>query len=96
MVDYLSESFSPTLFQPAAALHMNCTNAIAEQWMDKIITPALDTGGTYKVIETLRKMRDLKWEEYGVCDECCAAKREEWNCEIKNIWDVLEKRLSVE
>ena len=95
LVDHLSQSLSPTLFQAAAALHMPCTNAIANQWMEKVVTPALENGGLYKAIETLRSIRDIEWEEYGVCTECCAAKREEWNEEILGTWEDLEKRLSL-
>ena len=63
--------------------------------MDQAVTPALADGGTYKVIDTLRRLRDIEWAEFGVCEECCVAKREEWNGEILQVWEDLEKRLSL-
>ncbi|PSR82598.1 hypothetical protein PHLCEN_2v6031 [Hermanssonia centrifuga] len=93
--DSLISHFTPILFTVATASHMACTDMFAEKWMPLVITPALETNGLCSPIETLRKIQKIKWEDEGLCIECCKEKREEWEGEAKSIWDKLDGWLGI-
>ena len=88
--DSLIEHFTPILFTVATASHMACTDIFAETWMPLVIAPAIETSGLCTPVETLRKIQGIKWEEHGMCQECCAEKRREWEDEARNIWEKVD------
>ncbi|KAJ3532598.1 hypothetical protein NM688_g7397 [Phlebia brevispora] len=93
--DSLISHFTPILFTVATASHMACTDIFAETWMPLVIAPALEDNGLCTPIETLRKIQRIKWEERGVCAECCKEKREEWEEEARNIWAKIDDWLDL-
>lgn len=93
--DQLIAHFTPILFTVATAGHMACTDVFAETWMPDVIAPALADNGLCRPVETLRKIQKVRWEDKGVCEECCAAKREEWDEEIKAVWKKVDEWLGI-
>lgn len=69
---------------------MACTDMFAEKWMPLVIGPALEDNGLCTPIETLRKIQKIRWEDEGLCAECCKEKREEWEEEARDIWNKLD------
>jgi hypothetical protein len=90
----LSTAFSSTLFQAPPALHMNCSDAIADHWMSDVVTPAYAEGGLADPFLTLSKIIDLPWTEFGVCDECTAHRRKEWMEEATTLWKNMDTWMS--
>ncbi|KAI0347577.1 hypothetical protein BDW22DRAFT_248 [Trametopsis cervina] len=89
--DNLIAHFTPILFTVATtATHMNCTNIFAEEWMPLVIGPALEDSGLCRPVETLRMIQKVRWEEHGLCAECCKEKRGEWEEEIRTVWDMID------
>ncbi|KAI0085916.1 hypothetical protein BDY19DRAFT_996349 [Irpex rosettiformis] len=88
--DNLISHFTPILFTVATASHMACTDVFAEKWMPLVIGPALETSGLCRPVETLRGIQEIEWEKEGVCEECCKEKREEWEGEIRVIWEKVD------
>lgn len=78
--------FTPTLYTVASAGHMACTDALAEHWMTLVILPSLSDDGVYKPVETLERIKEVRWEEVGLCEACCAEKRREWEEEKGVVW----------
>lgn len=93
--EQLIAHFTPILFTVATAGHMTCTDVFAETWMPDVIAPALADNGLCRPIETLRKIQEIRWEDKGVCAECCAAKREEWDEEIRAVWEKVDEWLGI-
>lgn len=100
----LSETFSPTLFQPPAALHMYCTDVYAALWMERAIQPAFENNGTANPFSTLRRLCTLDWkreadeslgERSQPCDGCLENMRQQWNDEAHAIWEMMDTWLSV-
>lgn len=58
--------------------------------MPDVIAPALENNGLCCPIETLRAIQAVRWEEKGVCAECCEQKRAEWEEEVKVVWGKLD------
>ena len=83
----LISHFTPILFTVATAGHMACTDVFAETWMDLVIGPALADSGLCRPVETLRRIARIRWEEKGVCEECCMEKRAEWEEEARGVWE---------
>lgn len=86
LIDY----FSPVLFTAPAASHMECTDIFADKWMSLVIQPAIDNDGVYKPLETLRSIKEINWQELGLCASCAAAKQEEWTEEQRTIWNLID------
>ena len=97
----LSETFSPTLFQPPAALHMECTDVYATLWMDLAVQPAFADNGTANPFMTIRRLKALSWkrdsEGVGVggersqpCEECLEHMRQQWNDEAQSMWEMMD------
>ena len=78
--------FTPTLYTVASAGHMACTDALAEHWMTLVILPSLSDDGVYKPVESLERIKEVRWEEYGMCEGCCREKRREWGEEQGVVW----------
>lgn len=89
--EQLIAHFTPILFTVATASHMTCTDVFAEQWMSLVIGPALESSGLCRPVETLRRIQTVQWESHGLCETCCAEKREEWEDEIKVIWRKIDE-----
>ncbi|KAF5358131.1 hypothetical protein D9756_001166 [Leucocoprinus leucothites] len=90
------DHFTPILFTPATTPHMACTDVFADTWMPLIISPALESDGVYKPIETLEQMRSIDWGKHGLCPVCVEEKREEWRKEQETVWNMIEKWLEEE
>lgn len=69
---------------------MECTELLADHWMNLAIRPALEDSGVYKPLETLQRIKDINWESLGLCSECCQAKREEWDEEADAFWKKMQ------
>ncbi|KIP01773.1 hypothetical protein PHLGIDRAFT_80106 [Phlebiopsis gigantea 11061_1 CR5-6] len=93
--DALIAHFTPILFTVATAGHMACTDVFAETWMPDVIAPALANNGLCHPIETLREIQAVRWEDKGICDECCQQKRAEWDEEVRVVWDKVDTWLSL-
>ena len=87
------EHFTPILFTPAATPHMACTDVFADTWMRLVIQPALDNDGVYKPLETLERMKSIKWNKEGLCPSCVVEKREEWSEEQRTVWRLMDSWL---
>jgi len=61
--------------------------------MPLVIQPALDDDGVYKPLETLEKIKNIRWEEHGLCKECVAEKRDEWTHEQRTMWKLMDSWL---
>lgn len=90
------EHFTPILFTPATTPHMSCTDVFADTWMPLVISPAIGDNGVYKPIETLERMKEIDWDQHGLCATCVVEKREEWTEEQGNIWTLVDKWLEEE
>ena len=66
---------------------MQCTDALADYWMNDVITPALADGGVGRPLETLTCIASQPWKEKGVCDECVESKKAEWSETAKDVWE---------
>ncbi|KAI5121384.1 hypothetical protein M0805_001197 [Coniferiporia weirii] len=94
----IAEYFSSILFQPPAALHMECTDVYASLWMERAVQPAISENGTANPFATLRRLRSLDWRrETSVngglpepCEECLKQKRDEWEEEALTIWKLMD------
>ena len=64
--------------------------------MARVIAPALEDGGVYKPLETLERMKEVAWEQEGVCEGCVRDKREEWTDEQRAVWEAMGAWLAVE
>lgn len=93
--DALIAHFTPILFTVATAGHMECTDIFAETWMPDVIAPALANNGLCRPIETLREIGAVRWEDKGVCDECCREKRAEWEEEVRVVWNKVDEWLAL-
>jgi hypothetical protein len=65
---------------------MACTELLADHWMTRVIQPALEDSGVSKPLETLQRIKDIDWKSLGLCEECCVAKRQEWDDEADEFW----------
>jgi len=90
------DHFTPILFTPATTPHMGCTDVFADTWMTCVISPAIETGGVYRPIETLERIRDLDWVKHGLCSACVEEKDKEWREEQENVWNMIERWLEME
>lgn len=90
------DHFTPILFTPATTPHMACTDVFADTWMTSVISPAIETGGVYRPIETLERIRGLDWIKRGLCSTCVEEKHKEWREEQENVWAMIERWLEVE
>ncbi|TRM70150.1 hypothetical protein BD626DRAFT_476441 [Schizophyllum amplum] len=86
MVDHIT----PTLFTPAATPHRACTDVFADTWMDLVISPALLDGGVGRPLETLERMKNIRWAEKGLCAECVKEKEQEWTEEQETVWNMMD------
>ena len=93
--DALISHFTPVLFTVATAAHMACTDVFAETWMSDVIGPALANNGLCRPVETLRDIQDIRWEDKGLCTECCREKRGEWEEEVRVVWDKVDEWLGL-
>ena len=84
--EHLIAHFTPILFTVPTAGHMACTDVFAETWMGSVIAPVLESSGLCRPVETLKMVSALRWEDMGVCEECCVEKRKEWEEEIWEVW----------
>lgn len=82
----LSSAFTPVLFQPPSAQHMACTDALASAWSALVVGPAIRGGEVLRPMEALRRIRNVRWGECGVCGECVAGKREGWEGDAREMW----------
>ena len=57
--------------------------------MALVLQPALDGGGMYKPLETLKAMSEVDWKGAGVCERCIEEKNNEWSGEAEIVWDKL-------
>lgn len=102
----ISDHFSSTLFQPPAALHMECTDVFASLWMERAVQPAFADGGTGHPFMTLKRLRGLNWKRDAVdtpadsrdqpCDECLQHMRDEWEEEADGIWKKIDEWMKKE
>ncbi|TDL21472.1 hypothetical protein BD410DRAFT_789578 [Rickenella mellea] len=83
--------FTPMLFQPQTAGHMQCTDVLADRWMPLVVQPALANDGVYKPLETLRSMANIDWANEGLCESCISEKRKEWKEDAIDIWDRMDE-----
>jgi len=90
------DHFTPILFIPATTPHMGCTDVFADTWMTCVISPAIESGGVYRPIETLERMRSLDWVKHGLCSACVEEKDKEWREEQENVWNMIERWLGME
>ena len=90
------DHFTPILFTPATTPHMGCTDVFADTWMTCVISPAIESGGVYRPIETLERMRSLDWVKHGLCSACVEEKDKEWREEQENVWNMIERWLGME
>jgi len=90
------DHFTPILFTPATTPHMGCTDVFADTWMTCVISPAIESGGVYRPIETLERMRSLDWVKHGLCSACVEEKDKEWREEQENVWNMIERWLEME
>ncbi|KIK66728.1 hypothetical protein GYMLUDRAFT_238964 [Collybiopsis luxurians FD-317 M1] len=86
----LIERFTPLLFTPPPTSHMECTDALAEQWMPLVISPAIEDSAMGKPLQTLEKMKNVDWGTYGICESCVKDKLDEWTEEQTAVWDLLD------
>ena len=86
----LISHFTPILFTVATASHMACTDVFAEKWMPLVIGPSLENNGLCRPVETLRDIQRIEWEKEGLCEECCVEKRQEWEDEIRTVWEKVD------
>ncbi|KAH9952039.1 hypothetical protein B0H21DRAFT_775595 [Amylocystis lapponica] len=91
IVDY----FTPILFTVATAHHMACTDVFAEEWMPRVIAPALASDGLCRPLETLETIIALDWAAHGLCADCVRDKREEWREEQRAFWDKMDEWLGL-
>lgn len=100
LMTHISESFSPTLFQPPPALHMECTDVYADLWMENAVQPAFSDAGISKPFETLARLRKLNWKRDASdhsngrsepCDECLDHRRKDWLEEAIAIWNRMDE-----
>jgi len=96
LMERVIDHFTPILFTPATTSHMACTDVFADTWMNLVISPALEDQGVYKPIETLERIKQIEWAQYGLCADCVIEKREEWTGEQENVWALIEKWLEGE
>ena len=98
----LSDGFSPMLFQPPAALHMECTDVYANLWMDRAVGPAFEDRGTADPFKTLRRLRSMDWkreiqasarERSEPCEECLEHMRQQWSDDAQSIWGMMDNWL---
>ena len=89
--DNLISHFTPILFTVATASHMACTDVFAETWMPLVISPALQSSGLCRPVETLRTIQSIDWQSHGLCVECCAEKRAEWEGEVQRVWQKMDE-----
>ncbi|KAF8524290.1 hypothetical protein BU17DRAFT_42983 [Hysterangium stoloniferum] len=82
----MMDHFSPILFTVPTGSHMECTEIFAEHWMPLAIQPAIEGGGVYKPLETLKTVQAIDWRALGVCGDCYVEKRQEWEGEADEIW----------
>lgn len=102
----ISDHFSSTLFQPPAALHMECTDVFASLWMERAVQPAFSDGGTGHPFMTLKRLRGLDWKRDATetqagardepCDECLQHMRDEWEGEVEGIWRKIDEWMKKE
>ena len=90
LMELLAEDFTPTLFQPTTGFHMECTDVFGTHWMAAVVNPALEDGGTYKPIQTLKRMMAVDWVKHGLCQECAIAKRKEWEGDARAFWNRID------
>ena len=104
LMSNLSEHFSPTLFQPPAALHMECTDVYAGLWMERAVQPAFTDNGTANPFFTLKRLSGLDWkretdpignERSEPCNECQQHMKTEWETEALSIWDTMDTWLEL-
>ncbi|KIJ36740.1 hypothetical protein M422DRAFT_260833 [Sphaerobolus stellatus SS14] len=91
LIKKIIHHFAPVLFTVATGDHMECTELLADHWMNLAIQPAIDDSGVYKPLETLKRIQNIDWASLGLCEECCKAKREEWDEEADSFWSKLEE-----
>jgi hypothetical protein len=89
-MDALIAHFTPILFTPPAASHMECTDIFADQWMPQVIQPALENAGMHRPIETLELVKGVDWKSLGLCEQCVKEKTEEWTEEQRNVWRMVD------
>ncbi|KAJ3784501.1 hypothetical protein GGU10DRAFT_388255 [Lentinula aff. detonsa] len=83
--------FTPLLFTPPPTSHMECTDALAGYWMPLVISPAIEDSAMGKPLQTLERMKNVNWTEYGICEECVRDKREEWTEEQSRVWKLMDE-----
>lgn len=95
-MEHMTDYFSPIVFQPQGAAHMDCSNVIAGLWMPRVVQPALEDGAVYQPFRTLALWKELEWSEedgttkIAMCEECTALKRQEWDEESRTIWRLMD------
>jgi len=90
----LISHFTPILFTPGATPHMECTDVFADTWMSLVIQPAIENDGVYKPLETLQRMKEIDWANYGLCASCVVEKKEEWTDEQRRVWELMDGWIS--
>ncbi|KAH8116760.1 hypothetical protein DFH11DRAFT_1505783 [Phellopilus nigrolimitatus] len=99
LMTLVSDHFSPILFQPPGALHMECTDVYAGLWMERAVQPAFDGDGMANPFATLRRLRELDWkrevdagsgDRTEPCNECLQQKKIEWAEEAETIWRLMD------
>jgi hypothetical protein len=90
----LISHFTPILFTPDATPHMECTDVFADTWMSLVIQPAIEDDGVYKPLETLQRMKEIDWANYGLCASCVVEKKEEWTGEQRRVWELMDGWIS--
>lgn len=88
----ITDHFSSQLFQPQAAVHMDCSNVYATLWMPVVVSPALEDHG---VCDPFRTLRSVDWNEEDrklggdgsrPCTECIEHMKSEWEGQGNEIW----------
>ena len=86
----ITSSFASALFQPPPALHMPCSDAVADHWMEHVVTPALASNGLADPFNTLSRISNLPWRDFGVCEECVVELRRQWSVEALTLWKEMD------
>ncbi|KAF8724894.1 hypothetical protein AX14_008503 [Amanita brunnescens Koide BX004] len=90
LMNKLIEHFTPVLFTPVTTPHLTCTDVFADTWSSLIAEPAIINDWLIRPLETLERMKNIDWQEHGLCASCTMTQRKEWTAEQHAIWNMMD------
>jgi hypothetical protein len=90
LMNKLIEHFTPVLFTPVTTPHLTCTDVFADTWSSLIAEPAIINDWLIRPLETLERMKNIDWQEHGLCASCTMTQRKEWTAEQHAIWNMTD------